>query len=165
MSALILYLLAKAHQDILIESPTVQNCAIDRGAFCILDAGMEIREQSHSGETQITIYPGHSPEQAATVTFTSQCRWSRAASPHLTGYSAYDPREGRIYLTISIKISDRCSLTVSAPSFLDRESSLMGLSIALGLVRLCEERPCSGPSLMKVIPQRLRRSWFARRSR
>ena len=161
MNILLSYLLT-ALQAAVVESPPVQNCAIDRGAFCILDAGMELRELSRSGETRITIYPGHSPEQAATVTFPGQCRRSRPASPHLAGYSAYDPKEGRIYLTLLFKVGDGCVLTVSAPSFLDRESSLMGLSIALGLVRLCEERPCSGARLVDVVPERLSRSWFSR---
>jgi hypothetical protein len=157
-------LLATAHRSQHIEQPIVRSCAIDHGAFCVLDAGMEVREASRSGETQITVHPGHSPEQAATVAFpTVQCRRSLAHSPHLAGYSAYDPRDGRIYMKLIFKLSGTCSLTVSAPSFLDRESSLMGLSIILGLVRLCEERPCSGSRLMDLIPDRLSRSWFSRR--
>jgi hypothetical protein len=163
MHVLLSYLLATAPPGIAIESPVIRNCAIDRGVFCVLDAGMEVRELSQSGETRITIYPGHSPEQAATVSFPDRCRGSRATSPHLAGYSPYDPDGGRIYLTLLVEVSDECFLTVSAPSYLDRESSLMGLSIVLGLVRLCEERPCSGARLMDVVPQRLRDNWFSRR--
>jgi hypothetical protein len=163
MNILLSSLLAVGSQSAQIESPIVNNCIVAQRAFCILDAGMEVREVVRGGYTQITVYAGHSPEQAATVSFPQQCATSRAALPHLVGYSAYDPREGRIYLTLIFKINDRCSLTVSAPSFLDRESSLMGLSIVLGLVRICERRPCSGRSLIDAVPQRLRRSWFSRR--
>lgn len=163
MYILLSYLLALAPSGTAPESPISPECVIDRGAFCVLDAGMEVRELSRSGETQISIYPGHSPEQAATISFPSQCRGSSAASPRLVGYSPYNPDEGRIYLTLIFRASNGCFLTVSAPSYLDRESSLMGLSLVLGLVRLCEERPCSGVRLMDVVPHRLRRSWFSRR--
>lgn len=161
MYILLSFLLATT-PPVAFESPISPNCAIDGGAFCILDAGMELRELSQSGETRITIYPSHSFGQAATVSFSSRCRGSSAISPRLGGYSPYNSNRGRVYLTLIFELSDSCTLTVSAPSYLDQDNSLMGLSLVLGLVRLCEERPCSGRRLMDIVPQRLRRSWFSR---
>jgi hypothetical protein len=152
-----------SQQQAVYESSAQSTCALEREVFCILDAGMEIEEQSEGGEQTIRIYAAHSPSQAATLSYATGCRASRAVSPWLVGYSPYDPEGGRIYLKLVFKVADECFLTVSAPSYLDRESNLLGLSIMLPIVRLCQERPCSGLRLLDIVPQRLRSHWFSRR--
>jgi hypothetical protein len=145
------------------ESPAQPTCALERGVFCVLDHGMEIEERSEGGEERVTIYAGRLPEQAATLSYPIQCRALSADSPQLVGYSPFDRTGGRIYLKLIFRVAEECFLTVSAPSYLDRESNLLGLSIVLPIVRLCQESPCSGPRLLDVVPERLKRHWFSRR--
>jgi hypothetical protein len=163
ISSILPLLLELTVQGTMGESPTNPDCAAIYGAFCIVDAGMNVDSALHNGGTRLTIYAWHSPEQAARLSFSNQCLGLSNASPRLVGYSPYDPADGRIYLTLIFKVNDECFLTLSAPSFLDRESNLGGLSISLGLVRLCQERPCSGTRLMDVVPMRFHRAWFSRR--
>lgn len=156
-------LTALAAQQAVYESPASPTCGLDRGIFCVLDHGMEIEERAQDGEESLTIYAARLPEQAAIVSYTTPCRALRADSPRLAGYSPYEQRSDRIYLKLVFRLAEGCFLTVTAPSYLDRQKSLLGLSIALPIIRLCEHRPCSGRPLQDVVPQRLRNHWFSRR--
>jgi hypothetical protein len=157
VTVLIPFLLAAVSQPQLVESPVIQGCALDRGTICILDAGMVLTETIGGDETRITLHPERSAGQVATVTLSRSCRSRLAADPWLMGYSPSVPDRDRILMKLVFRVGKDCFLTLTAPSYMDREQSLIGYSVALGLVRLCEERPCAGRSLLDIVPQRLRR--------
>jgi hypothetical protein len=157
------YLSAAISQQPAFESPVAPNCALRNGPICVLDAGMEISQTRQATGTTIAIYAAHSPEQTAFVSVPNGCRRMGSESPQLAGVSPYVPRGGRVYLELVFKLGRRCFITLSAPSYFDQEDNLLGLSLSLGLIQLCQQRPCSGIKLMEVVPPRLRRSWFSRR--
>jgi len=150
-------------QQAIYGSPAQPTCVLERGAFCILDAGMEVQEGRVNDEERIIIYASHSPRQAAMLTFATGCLTLSSESPRLVGYSPYTPSEGRIYLKLVFQVADDCVLTVLAPSNHDADRDLLGLSIMLPIVRLCQERPCAGVRLLDVVPRRLRSHWFSPR--
>jgi hypothetical protein len=144
------------------ESPVISKCLINRGAYCILDAGEEARNRSDSREDRISLIATNSPEQEVTITSTKECSRSVATSPVIAGYSPYSLRNGIGLITVIFSLGNRCFVTVSAPAKQEHDDSLLGLSLGLGLTVACEARPCSveGRKLMEFVPEGIRDQWF-----
>ena len=159
-----LHFMALLFYQAVFESPIAPNCALRQGPICVRDAGLEV-ERTHSDHgVRIAVYAAHSPEQTAFIYVPNNCRRETVNSIHLAGVDPHILDGGRIFLELTFQVNRNCFIKLAAPSYLDREDNLMGLSLSLGLVRVCQRQPCLGVNMMDIVPARLRRTWFFGRS-
>lgn len=139
-------------------------CSDHRGTFCFTNVGLTIeqRDVNHPHIRTLRVYAVRSEDQAVFLSYPKRCETLYANEGRLTGFSSYKLFEDRAYIEIvySLRTDGRCPLTVLAPSSLE-DPSLLGLSLVLGVTRVCHDRPCIGPTLMAALPDKITDWWFS----